>query len=591
MAHVYKITSNCQDSHQATPYWLAMIVPFANRITYNFDPSDPKSRDIDGIEVGAPILLDKEIIGWGTSSSKGGPNSGLQMSVKYFGVDFNKVLAPGDWVIFWAFDNFADYTVVKQKVKNEERANEFKDGLKFVGRVTSVMKNLTVMPQTGQKRYAYSIASNGFTEFTTKIYHNPHIKIPKLPLNMSWSRFSEKSDVLKGYTEPSDAIPVLLEIMLGTGPGLKFKGDSDVRTSPNDAFKIPQIIGKILLNPQKAETSNLFYSDIIEALVGTQTYGATEGFGWTEEGSWVGFQPELSQLKGNVACNPLNFNNKSIWNILSDYAAAPINELYTCLRVNENGNIMPTLVCRQTPLCSNAFKLLNSQHGTTKTTAFIELPRWQIDDSMVLNATVGTSDAIRVNYLQYFGYTIGEQSVAAARQFDLFKPIIDTQDINRSGLCPDIREVPILYIPGNANSDYNGKHQSSKELGMYLNGLMADIKMEGHLKFAGTLVCKGIQVPVCEGDNLVFDGGIYHIERVAHAGSVTGNGQKDFTTTLTLTNGISIQSEEGTGIDEENDTDLDIVRKNRNIYLNDDVLDPFEEVTLPIGTDWEFEEN
>jgi hypothetical protein len=54
----------------------------------------------------------------------------------------------------------------------------------------------------------------------------------------------------------------------------------------------------------------------------------------------------------------------------------------------------------------------------------------------------------------------------------------------------------------------------------------------------GTINCFGIQSPICEGDNLEFDGVVFHIESVAHQFAMSPDGHKSWTTRLELTNGM-----------------------------------------------------
>jgi hypothetical protein len=51
--------------------------------------------------------------------------------------------------------------------------------------------------------------------------------------------------------------------------------------------------------------------------------------------------------------------------------------------------------------------------------------------------------------------------------------------------------------------------------------------------------CLGIESPICEGDNLEFEGIVYHIESVNHSCAIDpGSGMRHWATTLTLTNGL-----------------------------------------------------
>ena len=68
--------------------------------------------------------------------------------------------------------------------------------------------------------------------------------------------------------------------------------------------------------------------------------------------------------------------------------------------------------------------------------------------------------------------------------------------------------------------------------------MAADRVFGGHLKWSGQFVVKGIQEPICEGDNLQVEDLVYHIEQVAHIMNMTPQGGITWDTQLTVTNGV-----------------------------------------------------
>jgi hypothetical protein len=55
----------------------------------------------------------------------------------------------------------------------------------------------------------------------------------------------------------------------------------------------------------------------------------------------------------------------------------------------------------------------------------------------------------------------------------------------------------------------------------------------------GTCSTVGIAAPIVPGDNLEYDGVVYHIESVSHSCSVSPNGVRHFITQLSLTHGCN----------------------------------------------------
>jgi hypothetical protein len=74
-----------------------------------------------------------------------------------------------------------------------------------------------------------------------------------------------------------------------------------------------------------------------------------------------------------------------------------------------------------------------------------------------------------------------------------------------------------------------------------------DILFGMHLKLTGTLDCFGIFEPICEGDNVEWDGVVFHIESVSHTCGII-DGKKHFMTNLALSNGIKLDTSDGSSM-------------------------------------------
>jgi hypothetical protein len=48
--------------------------------------------------------------------------------------------------------------------------------------------------------------------------------------------------------------------------------------------------------------------------------------------------------------------NKPLWSVLQQFLNPTVNEMYTCLRVNKDNRVVPTLVVRQIPFTTEAFQ-------------------------------------------------------------------------------------------------------------------------------------------------------------------------------------------------------------------------------------------
>jgi hypothetical protein len=235
---------------------------------------------------------------------------------------------------------------------------------------------------------------------------------------------------------------------------------------------------------------------------------------------------------------------------MSSYLNSPVNEMLTVLRADDDSNIYPFLVVRQVPLTTDeganaAAKVLlqpdkddpdsegewvvekqNVELGERKipATAFMELPRWVVAPGLVFDADIGRSDQPRVNMCYVYGSGPGSP-VDEVKSFHLAPPIKDDLDILRNGVRPYMPSVNVLLVDGNLGPSN-------------WRDFMADISMSLHLTLNGTMSISGVRAPIAPGDNLEYEGIVYHIESVTHTfrlDSSTGN--RHFQTSLNLSNG------------------------------------------------------
>jgi hypothetical protein len=239
-----------------------------------------------------------------------------------------------------------------------------------------------------------------------------------------------------------------------------------------------------------------------------------------------------------------NFTNQPLWSVLQQFLNPTINEMYTCLRINPQGIVVPTMVVRQIPFTTEAFDAtiqstiipFAASTSTPLVTKFLALPRWRLHSAMVDHIDIGRSNATRTNFVHILGQdaTSYEQNTFS-NQLVNNKPIRDDLDIQRSGLRPYMTTVAAV------NKDNVGNTPS------IWMALVADRMIGSQYTLNGTISSVGIRAPIAEGDNLEFDGVVYHIESVTHHASIGGNGERSFTTTLTLTNGIRSDGVTDTG--------------------------------------------
>ena len=542
------IGPNSGDSHNVSPYWFAAIVPFKYQITYHRKEQLTPS---EAIETNPVIILDSEIVSWSVSGTKTSPTStfSFQMLSAESGVygtpDIMNAMNPNDWVLFWVFDNYSDYISTRQAVEKEERANYYRTAPKFMGRLDSIVRDLSVSA-TGQKSLVYKVSCIGFKEFLSKIYYNRNLPVPDGLRNAGRAIFGNEDVSLdagglllsKGgspLVPPDTIIPKLIAIVLGKGPGEQYKHTTQITTSPNQAFLIPRVISKWMLGNESGKT----YADLLMTITGVQKYNETPfstdifdsnydtpppNLPFGEDFALQLLPTSLKPMAGKVLMQSIYYDNTPLWSVLATYLNAPFNEIYTIMRPNLGGWVMPTVVCRQIPFSTDAFL-----EQCKDATGFLELPRWRIEPSMLLHYQLGKSATTMSNYMQIIETNLAKTSdVNGSYEQWAFRPIFDRASVARNGLEAEIKNISALFTP--IDNAVFARRQ-------FWSQFMADITFDSQLFLSGSVLSKGIQLPIAHGDNIELDGYIYHIEAASHEGSISPNGAKDFNTMLTVSHG------------------------------------------------------
>jgi hypothetical protein len=170
-------------------------------------------------------------------------------------------------------------------------------------------------------------------------------------------------------------------------------------------------------------------------------------------------------------------------------------------------------------------------------TFYSNIPRWIIPLHKVKTFTINRDESKRINFVQVWGrnsaveFIQGNSFGAEAFKVSQFlnkNYVADEADIARNGLRADITET--LYdIP------------TATESGTFTQifaRMRADWLFNGHLKLQANMTLSGVTEPICEGDNVEFEGILFHVTAVNHSGNIGPNGAKTFITNLQLENGI-----------------------------------------------------
>jgi hypothetical protein len=565
------------ESISTDPYWVIAVIRFENPVTFDRQKGASFSTLYeDAVRVrGKPLIITDECVQLTTSSTK--TNHLIQMQAQLLPgrVDFMSEIMPGDWVFAWMMHDQETQKAVITGLRSGLSCNNFNLGLKFAGRVNGIRELINQDGNVGNRTTRFSLSAVGFTEFDATLFYDPHLaeKVPAIGQYFANLGLSINDLVAKNGRgiDVNKAIPAFVDLLLGKGvPRNLGNQNTDPRlrnTAGLDApysFAIPGAVASVFGQNTTGKSGGIMaVSDILEVIWGVQHYDDLEvvdigGDENTEDGlAGSVFAPSGTKYESNrrftgkdmmgiFLPTPPQFTNKSIWSILNQYLNPAVNEMFTCLRVNAQGWIVPTLVVRQIPF--------TSEYGSFDfdVTRFLELPRWVVDPIQVKRLDIGRSEALRINFVHVYGDAGPDKVAPFSQQIVRNPPIRDDLDSARSGLRPYMTTVSC--DPGDAMDGSAGKWMK----------LVADIVMGQHMTLTGMLEIVGVQAPIAVGDNLELRGVVFHIESVSHSCGIEINGRKTFSTTLALSHGVRADPQVGNlglyaGIREEDRLDLEAV--------------------------------
>lgn len=536
--------------HQSSPHWVLSFVRWENRDTL-------RVKNVSSKEVRDPLVVENDCIQVSTTSNKGTLTPSMNATLVMTDVNYETAVAPGDFVIVNMLNWPVDARRVADNARDKKPINGVNDGFKGIYKVQSVRKILSVDPMSGTKILLFKIVGYGFTEFNNTIYFNPYMLdmaqdqknslLFSSYLGKNWAHLVNK----KGLTAVQDMVAVLTQSFIGDGISKSGRlNKQGLVINPNVHFYMPQTVGD-LLNIRGVKAAK----DIYIFLFGIQKYAAGSSTnlsaGMNPEGLYQKFNRfyyTKHKCAGDSFLKPEYWNQVKAWAIINQYINQPLNEIYTCYRVSPDGDVLPTVVLRQIPFTTEDYK---SGGNVTK---FLNLPRWKIDPSLILDLDLGRDEAARINFVQYFGKsTVSSSGAEISLEIAKGNYVYDVDDVQRSGLRPYIVTTQ-FDEPTTSNKEYRSPQWAK---------IIGDALIGGHMRMNGTITCAGIVDPIAVGDNLEFDGVVYHIEQVSHISTISvQDGKKSFRTSLSLSQGVSLtSSDKGTRYAEMDFTKADLLRE------------------------------
>lgn len=593
-------------------YWVLAVFRLQYPATYDRSNQKSFSSEIPkgvSLKDGSPLIIIDDCQAVSVQSSKNNHVGSLSASLLP-GKEYLSLINPGDYVMCWMVNDVKYLKAVVKRLKEGRSANSFASGLKFFGRINSVREKTSQSP-SGPRQTKFTINANSFTELDATLFYERHLatlpegldtQIKKMGFDLN--KLVDLADGQRGVV-PNKMIVSIIDVLLGTGVPANFSSGDTEPTKKSTfgltgdyAHILPAAIGNTLGKIYNSG-SVLRTSDVLEVVHGVQVYENSQSKQTTLQ--------EIGKSFNTKDTNPKNFDsdeeriaapsrrftgidllgrnnpippaviNKSVWAVCNDYLNPACNEMYATLRVNPLGKIVPTVTVRQIPFSTEKAP---SELVVTK---FLSLPRWIVPPILVKDVDIGRSDALRINFIHVYGVSdvVDARNITQQMVIPGSEPRLDEIDIARSGLRPYMTTVNcwVDETRGDGNKDGGAKTGSGPAKWM---ALIQDYLMGGHMTLTGSLVMHGIQSPICPGDNLEWGGAVYHIESVSHNCSISSGGEKSFTTSVSLTNGVA---------KENSNKDLVTEVKDLAIYSRVNPEKPESEYLTPNNSDSLFDED
>lgn len=409
-------------------------------------------------------------------------------------IDYTKAVRPGDWVAIY---------ITKDRGPNEVP----KTGMKMLGIVEQVFIEEFDNPTTGAPSQNFVISGKDFGKvFESQIFFSP-IMNSNTAAGILGGDFL--NDSLKAVSKtptpsPDDVIKALISFFYG--------GALAEKNREHETWFVPPSVAALFGVNTQTKTKPSFI-DIFD-------YNSRVGL----EG---GNGAIKGKLPGQTVIKSLPTSG-TIWQVLSYYSNALLNELY-CDLVPTASGLKPTLIFRQLPYSVSAGGLkINTPVGQDKRTFLHALPKTTINSSQIRRKAVSKADAERINHVVVI------PRVDTPFPFG-YKSALNPTSVQRYGLRSLTVETPYAA---------NGPETFESYCKLCVD-LLVEWFFNNEDYYSGTITVEGLNTQVPLGTNLFIEdiGQLYHVEGYVHNFEQMADGRTFFTTNFSVIRGCAISGQ------------------------------------------------
>lgn len=406
-------------------------------------------------------------------------------------MDYCASVSPGDWVIIY---------MGKKTGPHIEKSN-----IKMLGIVERVYLEEIDNPQTGTPSQTYVISGKDFGKvFETQLFSSPIMDSKTAETYYGADFLSNSLKAVagaKGTRSPDDIMKALVSFFYG--------GTYASSNKEHELWYVPPSLAAYFgINIQtKTKPSFLDIFDY-QSLVGLQG----------------GNDAVKGKLPGQIVVRSLPTSG-NIWQVMSYYSNAAINELFCDLEFTSKG-IKPALVFRQLPysVASGNLKIANPMSESERT--FLHaLRRTSFNSSLLKKKAISKADVERINHI----VVIPKMDTPYPQAY---KSTINPTSVQQFGLRSLVVETA-----------YAATDQQSFDA--YCNNcvdLLTEWFFNSEDYYSGSISIEGLDTHVPVGSNIVIDdiSQLFHVEGYTHNYEQTASGNIYFTTDFSVIRGCAI---------------------------------------------------
>lgn len=470
------------------------------------------------------IKIDNDVISCDVSKSKDNPVGTFTFTLKQGRsergeqatkgqqLNYGQLINVGDWVTIWMKKG------LPADIAENARADS---GLKMIGFIEDVTIIERDDPASGTPYLEYVITGSDIGKvFLTNLYFNPIIQNAQISSLLGtyfmgdsqklteYAKKNGKGD--KGLSTPDVMIKSIATFMLG--------GNLDKLSASHQNWYIPkELLATVKGVAQKNQPAVVDILDL-QSQVGTHKYDSSGRL-------------SLSPLLGETIFPTLP-SQGTIWQVMTFAQNPALNEMYVDLVVKD-GQLVPSLVCRQLPFSSKpnsntyAFKdsKVKDSAADIAKTFFVDLPRQKVESVDIKEKVITKTNRDRVNQIVVAPEFVGQEVGA------LYVSLLNVPSIKRYGL---------KSFEFRTNYTFSETLQDNKIVKI-TTALLADWLFKGHMLYKGRIRVDGPNTYFTVGTNLEIadQGQLFHVEAVDYSFRQMPNGMNSYEAVVQVSHGVA----------------------------------------------------